>query len=114
MQPISGIVQVLTEDQKHCFLKLCHSVPEVPLYATYVTVGRKHVHNEFIHIHTVIFSAVGQPSLSCWSLQVSAHIAHHSKALLKVNLELILSLLYPYVAEAVDGEKDSFFMYKQR
>ena len=44
-QPISGIVQVLSEDQKHHFLKLCHSVSAL-LYvydqrrvATYHLVG---------------------------------------------------------------------------
>ena len=78
--------------------------------ATYhVTVAGKHARSGFIHIHTVIFCTVGQPSLSHSSLQIYAYIAIHSKALLKQNLKLILPLPYPYIAEAVDGrEKGSF------
>ena len=83
--------------------------------ATYhMTVARKHVPSKFIHIYTVIFCTVGRPCLSCSSLQVSAHIAHHSKVLLKLIQKLILPLLYPYVAETVDDrEERSYLTYKQ-
>ena len=54
-------------------------------------------------------------SVSSSILQLSTHTAQHSKALLKLNLKLILPLFYLfYVAEAVDGGEDvSFLTYKQ-
>ena len=78
---------------------MCRFQRRVTTY--HVTVAGKHAHSEFIHIHIEIFCTVGQPLLSRLSLQVSAYIAHHLKALLKQNLKLILPLSYTYVAEAV-------------
>ena len=68
----------------------------------HVVVTGKHAYSEFIHIYTVMFCTVWLPCLSRSSLQVSAPIAHYSKALLKLN-QSILPFLYPYVTEAVHG-----------
>ena len=76
----------------------------------HMTVAGKYARSEFIHKLAVIFCIVGLHPLPRSSLQVSTHIAHHSKALLKPILKPIL----PYVAEAVDGgEEGSFFTYVQ-
>ena len=58
------------------------------------------------NLHTVVYCTAG--CLASSSLQVSTHIAYHSKALLKFNLNSILPLLYPYVAEMVDDGEEEF------
>ena len=68
--------------------------------------------SKFIHIRTVadpLFLA-----LACRYSHI--YTARHSKALLKLNLKLILPLLYPYVTEAVDGREEvtsTFLTYEQ-
>ena len=78
----------------------------------HLTMARKHMCNEFIHISYFIYLYCRLLSLSRSSLHVSAHIAHNSKA--QPNLKLILSLLYPHVTEAVDSiEEGSFLISRQ-
>ena len=60
--------------------------------------------------HTLMFCTIGD-YLSCLSLQVSAHIAHHSEALLKLNLILIYPTFTPMSLR--HGEEEEGVPYVQ-